>query len=609
MGIIDFKTSLKSLKYGKDIQGGGDSNEPYIQVDINNQTEKSGLSIASIDAAATDVLRIGKFLTDPSKGPKFIATQVGLQLSNPRLEVLQSSLSSTNSILNTIDQGINFLNNQVGSTRLYNLGVNTLAQVAASGLEQHIVRHGLLPIISDQDKYAYIVKQNDINGNNRLIRLSNTVLLNPSNLIIDDYFGGPNSLLGIGNTTIHRTDVTNDTVRSQVSNDSDSSKLMFQLSSVDYSKAVGVSSLYFSTKLFNSASITDIEALFPTNPPDNDLTVIGSYTNVKSTIAANTNTLVTAVSNLSKNRIINVDSSNPLVRSTISNIGSNLAYTTGSIKYTNTYGENITIKKTWRTGNRETRVGSGRKDQMNLFSLFTQYAGNSTSAGGTVLVNGQKKSIRDFVKFRIEAIDNDDPTKFVGMAFRAYLSGFSDNYSPEWNEVAYVGRGETFENFNKFRRQISFKFKVAALSRDEMMPMYQKLNYLASNTAPDYSNNLMRGPMIRLTIGNYIYHQPGRISDLNISVPDDAPWEIAIDQPEQGSDARMYELPHVLEVSMGFRPFHNFLPQKSAMSPFILDKNPENGQPRNPWLNVDLPAKYSTTERVIMKATDNDKVL
>ncbi len=245
---------------------------------------------------------------------------------------------------------------------------------------------------------------------------------------------------------------------------------------------------------------------------------------------------------------------------------------------------------------------------MNLFSLFTEYASKSGQSGGVVLINGQRKSIRDFIKFRIEAVDNDDPTKFVGMAFRAYLSGFNDNFNPEWSEIGYVGRGESFEHFTKFRREMSFKFKVAALSRDEMMPIYQKLNYLAANTAPDYSNNLMRGPIVKMTVGNYCYHQPGRITSLSYSIPDDSPWEIAIDEPEQGSDIRMYELPHIIEVSIGFRPFHNFLPQKSALSPFILDKGVEHSDGRNPWLNKYLVKAYSTKEKAIMKATDQYKV-
>ena len=34
MGLIDLKTDLKSLKYGKDKPGGGDSRQPFIKTPI-----------------------------------------------------------------------------------------------------------------------------------------------------------------------------------------------------------------------------------------------------------------------------------------------------------------------------------------------------------------------------------------------------------------------------------------------------------------------------------------------------------------------------------------------------------------------------------------------
>ena len=60
--------------------------------------------------------------------------------------------------------------------------------------------------------------------------------------------------------------------------------------------------------------------------------------------------------------------------------------------------------------------------------------------------------------------------------------------------------------------------------------MYQKLNYLASSLAPDYSKSIgyMRGNLATLTVGGYFYEQPGIITGLSYSVPEESPWEIAI---------------------------------------------------------------------------------
>ena len=93
--------------------------------------------------------------------------------------------------------------------------------------------------------------------------------------------------------------------------------------------------------------------------------------------------------------------------------------------------------------------------------------------------------------------------------------------------------------------------------------MYKKLNYLASTLAPDYSGaGFMRGNMVRLTIGGYLYEQPGFITALTYTVPQESTWEIAINE-EGGSDSSVKELPHMIKVTgFSFTPIHNFLPQK-----------------------------------------------
>ena len=34
MGLVDLRTDLKSIKFGKDVVGGGNSNQPYVVRDI-----------------------------------------------------------------------------------------------------------------------------------------------------------------------------------------------------------------------------------------------------------------------------------------------------------------------------------------------------------------------------------------------------------------------------------------------------------------------------------------------------------------------------------------------------------------------------------------------
>ena len=174
-------------------------------------------------------------------------------------------------------------------------------------------------------------------------------------------------------------------------------------------------------------------------------------------------------------------------------------------------------------------------------------------------------AINDFVKFRIAAISNEPDGNGVAtyMHFRAFIDSFSDNYNATWNSVKYVGRGEDLYNYGGFGRSINMSFTCFAQSKAELIPMYKKLNYLASTLAPDYTSaGFMRGNILRLTMGGYLYEQPGFISSLTYDIPQEAPWEISINATG-GGDGSVKELPHMIKVSnLQFTPIHNFLPQK-----------------------------------------------
>jgi hypothetical protein len=173
------------------------------------------------------------------------------------------------------------------------------------------------------------------------------------------------------------------------------------------------------------------------------------------------------------------------------------------------------------------------------------------------------EAINDLVKFRIAAIDNNNPGSAVYMHFRAFIDSMDDSYTSTWNPVKYVGRGDNLYNYEGFNRTVNLSFTVAAQSKAELIPMYKKLNYLASTLAPSYNGaGFMRGNLVRLTIGGYLYEQPGFITSLTYTVPQESPWEIAINE-EGGSDTSVQELPHVIKVTgLSFTPIHTFLPSK-----------------------------------------------
>jgi hypothetical protein len=120
-----------------------------------------------------------------------------------------------------------------------------------------------------------------------------------------------------------------------------------------------------------------------------------------------------------------------------------------------------------------------------------------------------------------------------------------------------MGRGETFKTYQGFQRSISFGFRVVAFSQDEMQPLYNKLNYLVSQVYPDYSAaGYMRAPLVKLTLGDYLYRMPGVITSINLTVDNNTPWEI------EGTKTNGGQLPKMIDVSIGFDPIFDELPRR-----------------------------------------------
>jgi hypothetical protein len=238
-------------------------------------------------------------------------------------------------------------------------------------------------------------------------------------------------------------------------------------------------------------------------------------------------------------------------------------------------------------------------DRINAISLYYNNAPIAADKGSLQDVNGvniDAATIRDLIKFRIKVYDNDrvlDPkgkNYGVYMVFRAYLTNIKRSVQAKWDPYKYVGRGESFYAYDGFGETITFSFTIAASSRAEMKPLYQKLNYLISTLAPDYSSaGLMRGNIAELTIGDFVLYQPGVITTLDMTVDEDSNWEIALQEPESQPneiDADMHELPQLIKCNMSFIPIYNFLPRKSAQAPFIgIDGLSEPSKINKQWLN------------------------
>ena len=139
--------------------------------------------------------------------------------------------------------------------------------------------------------------------------------------------------------------------------------------------------------------------------------------------------------------------------------------------------------------------------------------------------------------------------------FRAYLDSFNDNFNSEWAGTKYIGRADELYVYNGFSREISFDFKIAAMSEKELTPLYEKLNFFVGSTAPSYNadNTFMRGVFSRVTIGDYLQSVPGFFKSISLSWDKSYPWQI-----KDGSGTPSN--PTVLNVSTTYQPVHDFNP-------------------------------------------------
>jgi len=572
MPLINFKTNLTSLKYGLDQPGGGYSGQPYIQSPIEgpntspatrryyelNRTSldfpiRGGAISALVEgnfsalSATVDRERIQKFFKDAPRGTAFIQKQIGLGLTNPRSQVP-----------NTIQFAGTILDNAVlPVTQTYN-PLNTLAQVQVQGTGVHFNRQGVFPQLYENPKqtYEYIAgaPQNNTPTNNRLLILkalklgSNASFLptrseivetgvdpntidrlgiSPLNNQLFNYLGGPGSVYGIGATRIFRY------VDTDAANLLDNSTVGFTIGGDP--SPVGVSRPYSAVALtYQQLAVINTRTTNPVSPTQANIQDFRASTNEGYPVIPFANYTV-----------YNIASPNNGVGGLgIGNPGGPLVTPGGPDAE-----KSFLISK------------PGGVDRLNKLNPFYYNADNSTpwEAGGN--------DTKDIIKFAFECMSNDNPGNAVALVFRAFLEGqISDSNTAEYNSFKYLGRGETFRTYQGFDRTIGFSFKLFAQTREEMMPLYTKLNILISQVYPDYSSisKLMRGSVVKLTIGDYIYRMPGFLENVNVVIDNNTtPWEIQL--LGANNEADVAQLPHMVTVSCTFKPIMDILPSRVTM--------------------------------------------
>ena len=586
--LIDLRTDLKSLRYGND--------KPYVTKDINNppSSNQTGMQILK---RVDDVSRIAQMLVD-RPGLKFIGNQALLQQVNIQ-DKLQKSRDKGKTFAGALlQQGLSTV------TQTAKIVGSTLAQVPVNGTGTHFV-YGFRT-----DTYLQ-----PSGGNNRSA--------------FAQFFGAggvegaPLALKGeliegevISNfgTKVSNTEFKVD-IESKYDYDEYFNKPRTGNEGKINAQAGKPVTISGSKETTATPGVITPQNLITNSLPNTDVT--GSFTNPAEELGL----VQPTISTYKKETPYGKNSSNYLN-------GTAEFTTTGSVFYTEEVGEETGVKlevlpinqidlttrentnseiitseqfvkdkynsqdkyyeqqKGRKIGGseknivKEVRVNIGNQGKITFdrskygnTDPDTQDALNKLNESST-RIDGTAAA-RDLAKFYFEII-TPDGSQFLH--FRAFIDSIDDSYNADWQGFKYVGRAENFYTYGGFERDISISFKIAAATRAEMKPLYRKMVYLASSTAPTYGGQgFMRGTLARMTVGSYFSQLPGVITSVKYSLIQDMPWEISMQSPEQGGDSDVQELPMGLQCNVSYKVIHDFAPQ-TGLYHYFTNPNPINAQ-------------------------------
>lgn len=518
MPLIDLKTDLKSLKYGQDRPGGGSSKQPFIVKDLNNiEIEDLGRTGGPDWLVRGGLQAPARSLQDASRiFQLFTQTPVGSFFT-----VKQNLLSRVGTDMDGGYPQLAFplkaLNGPLNQG-IYS-PLNTLAQVLVNAGGIHLFKQGINPFTGGPKYQTMIapagaeevgIKNKNLNRLVHLYRDKISSNEGSKSTILFEYGGGPGSVLGIGKTVIPTA----------------TERTPFIGFGIDRS-------IRYST--FSQYDIKTNQLLQQPVVGPNGNTVVQDF---RKFLDIKPNSIISESPNYkTKNIEQRVKLGDP--------------------------GKRNVDRSNYTKGIVDEFDNPQPLDQINSLYLYK-------STGVTQDKKGRKN---DLVKFRIATIDNNNPKEKVFTHFRAFINSFTDSMNSTWDSFKYLGRGEDFYSYRGFSNSVQMSFTVVAQSIQELSIMYQKLNYLKSTLAPDYSDSgYMRGNLHQLTMGGYFYETPGIIDSLTYTIPNDTTWEIGIPASKIQSteaagsngftDSSVKELPHRIEVQLSFKPIFKFLPQK-----------------------------------------------
>jgi len=186
---------------------------------------------------------------------------------------------------------------------------------------------------------------------------------------------------------------------------------------------------------------------------------------------------------------------------------------------------------------RKKGIETNKPDRVNMLSILSKDEEDNnvfgppskvfTGKDGSIVVVAERETYvpyeDDFIAFYFHDLVND---RYI--PFRATVKNINESATANWSDINYIGRADKLFNYTGFSRSLSFNFKAVAMSIKELLPMWKRINYLVGLTKPSkYTNeSITIPPLVKITIGDLYKEQPVVLKTVNISIPEDAIWEI-----------------------------------------------------------------------------------
>ena len=153
-----------------------------------------------------------------------------------------------------------------------------------------------------------------------------------------------------------------------------------------------------------------------------------------------------------------------------------------SIETKNWFAKSSGIKK--NNNNGYDRVDEDSHDRYNALDIKDIKDGKRGTEPSVLNSSNQQSQSRDLIYFYFFDLINN-----TYIPFRATITSLSDQNSADWEDIQYMGRADKLFVYKGFSRDVNFAFTVYANSAKEMIPMWNRINYLVGLTRPSKYTN------------------------------------------------------------------------------------------------------------------------